>query len=90
MLPYFDKEPLCPVCRNLPSFASLNLQIIGSGNNIRAEQTPRVNVPTAVDGERREPTVAHMNIGTVVALAAFGTLTFLIAIITTIVILVRR
>ncbi|KOB78882.1 Sushi, partial [Operophtera brumata] len=65
-------------------------QIIGSGNNIRAEQTPRVNVPTAVDGERREPTGARMSIGTVVALAAFGALTFLIAIITTIVILIRR
>ncbi|XP_075990740.1 uncharacterized protein LOC142986246 isoform X3 [Anticarsia gemmatalis] len=65
-------------------------QILGSGNNIRAEQTPRVNVPQSVDGERRDPVGARLNIGAVVALGAFGALVFLIAIITTIVILVRR
>lgn len=65
-------------------------QIFGSGNNIRAEQTPRVNVPLPVDGDRRETLGARLNIGAVVALAAFGALVFLIAIITTIVILVRR
>ncbi|KAJ2954068.1 hypothetical protein O0L34_g2282 [Tuta absoluta] len=64
-------------------------QIIGSGNNIRAEQTPRVNVPVPVDGDRRETVGARLNIGAVVALGAFGALVFLIAIITTIVILVR-
>ncbi|XP_022832640.1 CUB and sushi domain-containing protein 3 isoform X1 [Spodoptera litura] len=64
-------------------------QIVGSGNNIRAEQTPRVNVPQPVDGERRDPVGARLNIGAVVALGAFGALVFLIAIITTIVILVR-
>ncbi|CAK1588396.1 unnamed protein product [Parnassius mnemosyne] len=62
-------------------------QIIGSGNNIRAEQTPRVNVPQPVDGARRDG--ARLNLGAVVALAAFGALVFLVAIITTIVILVR-
>ncbi|XP_049885104.1 uncharacterized protein LOC126380042 isoform X2 [Pectinophora gossypiella] len=65
-------------------------QIIGSGNNIRAEQTPRVNVPVPVDGERRTETGPRLNIGAVVALGAFGALVFLVAIITTIVILVRR
>ncbi|XP_039763399.1 CUB and sushi domain-containing protein 3 isoform X2 [Pararge aegeria] len=65
-------------------------QIFGSGNNIRAEQTPRVNVPLPVDGDRRETVGARLNIGAVVALAAFGALVFLIAIIITIVILVRR
>uniref|UniRef100_A0A2A4J811 Sushi, von Willebrand factor type A, EGF and pentraxin domain-containing protein 1 n=1 Tax=Heliothis virescens TaxID=7102 RepID=A0A2A4J811_HELVI len=64
-------------------------QILGNGNNIRAEQTPRVNVPQPVDGERRDPVGARLNIGAVVALGAFGALVFLIAIITTIVILVR-
>lgn len=64
-------------------------QILSSGNNIRAEQTPRVNIPQSVDGERREPVGARLNIGAVVALGAFGALVFLIAIITTIVILVR-
>lgn len=64
-------------------------QIIGSGNNIRAEQSPGVNVPQPVDGERREATGPRLNIGAVVALGAFGGLVFLIAIITTIVILVR-
>ncbi|XP_030030346.2 uncharacterized protein LOC115447445 isoform X1 [Manduca sexta] len=64
-------------------------QILGSGNNIRAEQTPRVNIPQPVDGERRETVGSRLNIGAVVALAAFGALVFLIAIITTIVILVR-
>ncbi|XP_063372812.1 seizure protein 6 homolog [Cydia amplana] len=65
-------------------------QILGSGNNIRAEQTPRVNVPQSVDGERRETVGARLNLGAVVALGAFGTIVFLVAIITTIVILVRR
>ncbi|XP_047543760.1 sushi, von Willebrand factor type A, EGF and pentraxin domain-containing protein 1 isoform X2 [Vanessa atalanta] len=65
-------------------------QIFGNGNNIRAEQTPRVNVPLPVDGDRRETLGARLNIGAVVALAAFGALVFLIAIITTIVILVKR
>ncbi|XP_060809810.1 CUB and sushi domain-containing protein 3 [Amyelois transitella] len=64
-------------------------QILGSGNNIRAEQTPRVNVPLSVDGERRETVGARLNLGAVVALGAFGALVFLVAIITTIVILVR-
>ncbi|XP_026315210.1 CUB and sushi domain-containing protein 3 isoform X2 [Hyposmocoma kahamanoa] len=69
-------------------------QIIGSGNNIRAEQTPRVNVPQPVDGSRGSgssagTTGARLNIGAVVALGAFGALVFLVAIITTIVILVR-
>ncbi|CAK1553966.1 unnamed protein product [Leptosia nina] len=64
-------------------------QVFGNGNNIRAEQTPRVNVPLPVDGDRREPVGARLNIGAVVALGAFGSLVFLIAIITTIVILVR-
>ncbi|CAB3226423.1 unnamed protein product [Arctia plantaginis] len=65
-------------------------QILGTGNNIRAEQTPRVNVPQPVDGERRDPVGARLNIGAVVALGAFGALVFLIAIVTTIVILIRR
>ncbi|XP_061729390.1 uncharacterized protein LOC133534302 [Cydia pomonella] len=64
-------------------------QILGSGNNIRAEQTPRVNVPQSVDGERRETVGARLNLGAVVALGAFGAIVFLVAIITTIVILVR-
>lgn len=49
-----------------------------------------MNVPQPVDGDRRETLGARLNIGAVVALAAFGALVFLIAIITTIVILVRR
>ncbi|XP_048488730.1 uncharacterized protein LOC125491255 [Plutella xylostella] len=65
-------------------------QILGSGNNIRAEQTPRVNVPLSVDGERREPAGARLSIGAVVALGAFGAMVFLAAILTTIVILVKR
>lgn len=65
-------------------------QIFGSGNNIRTEQIQRVNVPQPVDGDRREPVGARLNMGAVVALGAFGGLVFLIAIITTIVILVKR
>ncbi|XP_050683956.1 uncharacterized protein LOC126978885 [Leptidea sinapis] len=64
-------------------------EIYGNGNNIRAEQTPRVNVPQPVDGERREPLGPRLNIGAVVALGAFGALVFLIAIVTTVVILVK-
>ncbi|KAL4717838.1 hypothetical protein ACJJTC_000987 [Scirpophaga incertulas] len=71
-------------------------KILGGGNNIRAEQTPRVNVPQSVDGERRDGSGerreagARLTTGVVVALGAFGALVFLVAIITTIVILVRR
>ncbi|CAG4977755.1 unnamed protein product [Colias eurytheme] len=60
-------------------------QIFGSGNNIRAEQTPRVNAPSPVDGTRGP----RLNIGAVVALGAFGALVFLIAIIVAIVMLVK-
>ncbi|VVD00202.1 unnamed protein product [Leptidea sinapis] len=55
-----------------------------------SQQTPRVNVPQPVDGERREPLGPRLNIGAVVALGAFGALVFLIAIVTTVVILVKR
>lgn len=63
---------------------------IGSHNNIASDQTPRVNIPLTVDGERRESLGAKLNLGAIIALGAFGGFVFLAAIITTIVILVRR
>lgn len=63
---------------------------IGTHNNIASDQTPRVNIPLSVDGERRETHTAKSNLGVIIALGAFGGFVFLAAIVTTIVILVRR
>lgn len=65
-------------------------QNLDNSSNIRVEQTSRVNLPPPLDDERREPLGARLNLGAVVALGAFGALVFLVAIVTTIVILVKR
>lgn len=52
---------------------------------------PNVNVPLSVDGEnRQEPFGARLNVGAIIALGTFGAFIFLAAVITTVVILVRR
>ncbi|XP_023032751.1 uncharacterized protein LOC6644484 isoform X1 [Drosophila willistoni] len=64
---------------------------IPDSNNIRQNQSPNVNVPFAVDNpDRKETKEAKLNLGAIVALGAFGGFVFLAAVITTIVILVRR
>nr|CAI5856350.1 unnamed protein product [Callosobruchus analis] len=66
-------------------------EIAGSSNVPRIGESPsNLNVPLPVDGERRESFGAKLNLGAIVALGAFGGFIFLAAIITTIVILVRR
>lgn len=65
-------------------------QNLDNSSNIRVEQTSRVNLPPPLDGERREPLGARLNLGAVVALGAFGALVFLFAIVTTVIILVKR
>ncbi|XP_055712742.1 uncharacterized protein LOC129807475 [Phlebotomus papatasi] len=64
-------------------------QIAGSVN-IRNDQSPNVNVPLPVENDQRETHSAKLNLGAIVALGAFGGFVFLAAVITTIVILVRR
>lgn len=67
---------------------------IAGSVNIRQDQTPNVNVPFSVSNDQKEPHHsgggARLNLGAVVALGAFGAFVFLAAVITTIVILVRR
>ncbi|XP_056639770.1 uncharacterized protein LOC130447135 [Diorhabda sublineata] len=63
---------------------------IAGSSNIQHGETPNVNVPLSVDGERKEAFGAKLNLGAIIALGAFGGFIFLAAIITTIVILVRR
>ncbi|CAH0548073.1 unnamed protein product [Brassicogethes aeneus] len=63
---------------------------IAGSSNIQHGEVPNVNIPLSVDGERREPFGAKLNVGAIIALGAFGAFVFLAAIITTIVILVRR
>ncbi|KAJ8924654.1 hypothetical protein NQ315_000805, partial [Exocentrus adspersus] len=63
---------------------------IAGSSNIQHGEAPNVNVPLSVDGERRETFGAKLNVGAIIALGAFGGFVFLAAIITTIVILVRR
>ncbi|KAJ8962939.1 hypothetical protein NQ314_005656 [Rhamnusium bicolor] len=63
---------------------------IAGSSNIQHGEVPNVNIPLSVDGERRETFGAKLNIGAIIALGAFGGFVFLAAIITTIVILVRR
>lgn len=65
-------------------------EIAGSSVNVQHTNTPNVNVPLSIDGERKEPFGARLNLGAIIALAAFGGFIFLAAIITTIIILVRR
>ncbi|KAF2906005.1 hypothetical protein ILUMI_00172 [Ignelater luminosus] len=66
-------------------------EISGSNVNVQQQETPNVNIPLSVDGgERREAFGARLNLGAIIALGAFGGFIFLAAIITTIVILVRR
>ncbi|PSN56517.1 hypothetical protein C0J52_14785 [Blattella germanica] len=57
--------------------------------NVRSDQAPNVNVAHSVDEERRE-TGARLNLGAIIALGVFGGFVFLAAVITTIVILIRR
>lgn len=64
---------------------------ISDSVNIRHNQSPNVNVPISVDNtEQNETKEAKLNLGAIVALGAFGGFVFLAAVITTIVILVRR
>lgn len=65
-------------------------EISSSNVNVRQSEAPNVNIPLSVDGERRQPFGAKLNLGAIIALGAFGGFVFLAAIITTIVILVRR
>ncbi|KAF7263969.1 hypothetical protein GWI33_000807 [Rhynchophorus ferrugineus] len=62
---------------------------IAGSSNIQHGEVPNVNVPLPVDGDRREPFGARLNIGAIIALCAFGAFIFLAAVITTVVILVR-
>ncbi|KAM7346681.1 uncharacterized protein ACRADG_006502 isoform 2-T2 [Cochliomyia hominivorax] len=64
---------------------------ISDNVNIRHNQSPNVNVPLSIDNpDRKETKEAKLNLGAIVALGAFGGFVFLAAVITTIVILVRR
>lgn len=64
---------------------------IAGSVNIRQDQTPNVNVPFSVSNEKDSSHGgARLNLGAIVALGAFGGFVFLAAVITTIVILVRR
>ncbi|XP_032308417.1 uncharacterized protein LOC6503742 isoform X2 [Drosophila ananassae] len=66
-------------------------EIPDSVNSVQQNQSPNVNVPFAVDNpDRKETKEAKLNLGAIVALGAFGGFVFLAAVITTIVILVRR
>lgn len=57
----------------------------------RSDQSPNVNIPFSVENDpTKESQGAKLNLGAIVALGAFGGFVFLAAVITTIVILVRR
>lgn len=57
----------------------------------RSDQSPNVNIPYLVENDQhRETHGAKLNLGAIIALGAFGGFVFLAAIITTIVILIRR
>lgn len=59
--------------------------------HFRTDQAPNVNIPFSVENDpTRETHGAKLNLGAIVALGAFGGFVFLAAVITTIVILVRR
>lgn len=59
--------------------------------HFRSDQSPNVNIPFIVENDpTKESQGAKLNLGAIVALGAFGGFVFLAAVITTIVILVRR
>lgn len=59
-------------------------------SSLRTDQSPNVNIPQSVDNDQQQPHGARLNLGAIIALGAFGGFVFLAAIITTIVVLVRR
>lgn len=63
---------------------------IAGSSNVQHGESPNVNIPLSIDGERRETFGAKLNLGAIIALGAFGGFVFLAAIITTIIILIRR
>lgn len=65
---------------------------IAGSVNIRSDQSPNVNIPYILENDptSKESQGAKLNLGAIVALGAFGGFVFLAAVITTIVILVRR
>ncbi|KAK6627500.1 hypothetical protein RUM44_009978 [Polyplax serrata] len=58
--------------------------------NIRSDVQPNVNVPSSVEEDRRETSGARLNLGAIISLGVFGGFVFLAAVVTTIVILIRR
>ncbi|XP_067008766.2 uncharacterized protein [Anabrus simplex] len=58
--------------------------------NARNSNTPGADITHPVEEERRETAGARLNLGAIIALGVFGGFVFLAAVITTIVILVRR
>ncbi|CAG9854104.1 unnamed protein product [Phyllotreta striolata] len=86
-------QPTTPLTSSHPSIIVAghpqDNEIAGS-SNIQHGETPNVNIPLSIDGERKETFGAKLNLGAIIALGAFGGFIFLAAIITTIVILVRR
>lgn len=60
-------------------------------NIFRSDQSPNVNIPYLVENDQhRETHGAKLNLGAIIALGAFGGFVFLAAVITTIVVLIRR
>ncbi|GLH04999.1 Putative CTL8 isoform A, partial [Gryllus bimaculatus] len=58
--------------------------------HVRNTGSPGANLVPPLEEERREPGGARLNLGAIIALGVFGGFVFLAAIITTIVILIRR
>lgn len=76
------------------SFSSLKNNLYNLHRSVRHNQIPDVNVPTPVDNDEAENSSAtygaKLNLTSIIALSSFGGFVFLAALITTIVILVRR
>ncbi|XP_012162901.1 uncharacterized protein LOC101455262 isoform X2 [Ceratitis capitata] len=89
--PYTPVESTTRSTQNIILNAHPQDNEIADSVNIRHNQQPNVNVPFAVDNaDRKETKEAKLNLGAIVALGAFGGFVFLAAVITTIIILVRR
>ncbi|XP_060535402.1 uncharacterized protein LOC132707526 isoform X2 [Cylas formicarius] len=88
----FSTSSILTTTTTIPSIIVANHpqdnEIAGS-SNIQHGGIPNVNVPLSIDGDRKDPYGARLNVGAIIALGAFGAFIFLAAIVTTIVILVR-
>ena len=73
-----------------PAIHPIDNEVEGNSINSRYDHGLNVNVPHLVDSNRNPAYSARFNMGVIIALGIFGSFLFLAAIVTTLVVLLRR